>query len=42
MPGTCESSVLMETVVYFEFCTFGPVLVFKQLCLYSFLVHRLH
>ena len=40
VPVTCESSVLLETVVYFEFCTFVPVSVFKQLSLYSFWVHR--
>ena len=31
-----KSSVLLETVVYFEFCTSVPMSVFKWLCLYSF------
>ena len=30
-----KSSVLLETVVYFEFCISCLMSVFKQLCLYS-------
>ena len=34
-----KSYMLLETVVYFEFCTSVPMSVFKRLCLYSFFIN---
>ena len=34
VPVTCDSSALLETVVYFEFCTSVPM---SMLCLYPFI-----